>query len=209
MQELNTDEEKISYAIGLDMGESLEQIKSELEVPSLLAGIEAMMTGAEPLLDKAQANEIKQQYAGRLQAAQQKARGEQAQRNLEAGTAFLAEMDARDGVAKTDSGLRYLVLQEGGGDRPGPSDSVVVHYTGALIDGQIFDSSVQRGEPATFPVDRVIAGWTEALQLMTVGSRYQVFIPPDLAYGADGTGGPIGPNETLVFEVELLEIVGQ
>lgn len=129
-----------------------------------------------------------------------------ADRNLAAGEAFLEENERSEGVVTTASGLQYLVLHEGDGPRPKASDSVTVHYRGTLIDGMEFDSSYQRDEPASFPLQGVIPGWSEALQLMRVGSRYRLFIPPHLAYGERGAGLMIGPNATLIFEVELLEI---
>ena len=126
--------------------------------------------------------------------------------NQEEGSKFLSENAQQEGVVSLPSGLQYKVIETGEGDQPGPSDVVKVHYEGRLIDGTVFDSSIQRGVPAEFPVNRVIAGWTEALQLMTVGSQWELYIPADLAYGAQGAGGVIGPNATLIFKVELLDI---
>ena len=126
--------------------------------------------------------------------------------NQEEGSKFLSENAQQEGVVSLPSGLQYKVIETGEGDKPGPSDVVKVHYEGRLIDGTVFDSSIQRGVPAEFPVNGVIAGWTEALQLMTVGSQWELYIPADLAYGAQGAGGVIGPNATLIFKVELLDI---
>ena len=126
--------------------------------------------------------------------------------NQEEGSKFLGENAQQEDVVSLPSGLQYKVIETGEGDKPGPADVVKVHYEGRLIDGTVFDSSMQRGEPAEFPVNRVIAGWTEALQLMTVGSQWELYIPADLAYGAQGAGGVIGPNATLIFKVELLDI---
>jgi len=126
--------------------------------------------------------------------------------NQEEGSKFLGENAQQEDVVSLPSGLQYKVIETGEGDKPGPADVVKVHYEGRLIDGTVFDSSMQRGEPAEFPVNRVIAGWTEALQLMTVGSQWELYIPADLAYGAQGAGGTIGPNATLIFKVELLDI---
>lgn len=126
--------------------------------------------------------------------------------NQEEGSKFLGENAQQEDVVSLPSGLQYKVIETGEGDKPGPSDVVKVHYEGRLIDGTVFDSSIQRGVPAEFPVNRVIAGWTEALQLMTVGSQWELYIPADLAYGAQGAGGMIGPNATLIFKVELLDI---
>ena len=135
-----------------------------------------------------------------------KDRKQQAEENLSQGEAFLAENGKREGVVSRPSGLQYEVIHDGSGDKPGATDTVVTHYRGTLIDGKEFDSSHRRGEPASFPVNRVISGWTEALQLMKVGSKWKLFIPASLAYGERGAGKVIGPHATLIFEIELLEI---
>ena len=135
-----------------------------------------------------------------------KDRKQLAEENLSQGEAFLAENGKREGVISLPSGLQYEVIHDGSGDKPGAADTVVTHYRGTLIDGKEFDSSHRRGEPASFPVNRVISGWTEALQLMTVGSKWKLFIPSNLAYGEGGAGKVIGPNATLIFEIELLEV---
>ena len=140
-----------------------------------------------------------QDYFGKLANEKQKV-------NVEAGQKFLDENAKRDGVVTTATGLQYEVLKEGSGDSPKETDNVTVHYHGTLIDGTVFDSSVDRGQPATFPVNGVIPGWVEALQLMNAGAKYKLFIPSNLAYGERGAGGAIGPNATLVFEVELISI---
>ena len=132
--------------------------------------------------------------------------GEQAKENQEQGEAFLAENEKKEGVLTLPSGLQYQVVDAGTGDTPVATDTVVTHYRGTLIDGKEFDSSHRRGEPASFPVNRVIAGWTEALQLMQVGAKWELFIPPNLAYGERGAGREIGPNSTLIFEIELIGI---
>jgi FKBP-type peptidyl-prolyl cis-trans isomerase len=126
--------------------------------------------------------------------------------NLAKGEAFLTQNKTREGVQETDSGLQYVVLEAGDGPKPGPTDTVTVHYEGTLIDGTVFDSSFERGQPVSFPLNRVIPGWTEGVQLMQRGARYQFFIPPHLGYGESGAGGVIGPNETLIFTVELQEV---
>jgi FKBP-type peptidyl-prolyl cis-trans isomerase len=146
--------------------------------------------------------ELKQQAA----AAAKQQREEQAGKNLEEGKAFLAENAEKEGVKTLPSGLQYQVLSQGQGDQPAATDTVTVHYRGTLVDGSEFDSSYGRGEPATFPLDRVIRGWTEGLQLMRPGAKYRLFVPPELAYGERGEGPKIGPNHTLVFEVELLSV---
>ena len=132
--------------------------------------------------------------------------GEQAKENQEQGETFLAENEKKEGVVALPSGLQYKVVDEGTGETPAATDTVVTHYRGTLIDGKEFDSSHRRGEPASFPVNRVIAGWTEALQLMQVGAKWELFIPPDLAYGERGAGREIGPHSTLIFEIELIGI---
>jgi FKBP-type peptidyl-prolyl cis-trans isomerase len=146
--------------------------------------------------------ELKQQAA----AAAKQQREEQAGKNLEEGKAFLAENARKEGVRTLPSGLQYQVLSQGEGDPPAATDTVTVHYRGTLVDGSEFDSSYGRGEPATFPLDRVIRGWTEGLRLMRPGAKYRLFVPPELAYGERGGGPKIGPNSTLVFEVELLSV---
>ena len=132
--------------------------------------------------------------------------GQQIKDNKTLGREFLEENAKNDSVIQTKSGLQYMVLKEGNGAKPGPTDEVTVHYTGRLIDGTVFDSSVERGEPATFPLDKVIAGWTEGLQLMSEGSEYRLFIPSELAYGSKGAGDQILPNSTLIFDVQLLKV---
>lgn len=133
-------------------------------------------------------------------------RNEKAQKNAEAGKAFLEENAKKEGVVALPSGLQYEIITEGNGDKPGATDSVTCHYHGTLIDGTVFDSSVRRVQPATFPLNRVIKGWTEALQLMSIGSKWRLFLPSDLAYGSQQVSAEIGPNSTLIFEVELLDI---
>jgi FKBP-type peptidyl-prolyl cis-trans isomerase FklB len=129
-----------------------------------------------------------------------------AEKNIKAGEEFLAANKVKEGVVTTESGLQYKVIEEGSGPKPSPTDNVTVHYKGTLINGEEFDSSYKRNQPATFPVNGVIKGWTEALQLMSKGSKWELYIPSEIAYGAQGAGGAIGPNEVLIFEVELLEI---
>ena len=132
--------------------------------------------------------------------------GEQIKDNLTLGREFLEENAKNDSVVQTESGLQYMVLKEGTGAKPGPTDNVTVHYTGRLLDGTVFDSSVERGEPATFPLNKVIPGWTEGLQLMSEGAKYRLFIPSELAYGENGAGDKILPNSTLIFDVELIKV---
>ncbi len=193
--------EEFSYALGLSIASNLIQsgVKT-IEPSNFMLALEDIFTGKEPKLTPEMANKILQAFMEKQQSGEGKA-------NLEEGLKFLAENREKEGIIETASGLQYQVLEEGDGEKPSPSDQVKCHYHGTLIDGTVFDSSVQRGEPATFPVNGVIQGWVEALQMMATGSKWRLYVPSDLAYGERGAGGAIGPNTTLVFEVELLEIV--
>ena len=199
---LDSEDQQISYALGLLMGTQFGSQFDQIEFDSsaLIAGFEAGDDGGEAQMTPQEAQSMIQAYAERIQA-------EAAAKKAAETAAFMTENAAREEVTVTESGLQYQVLAEGEGASPTLGDTVKVHYTGRLLDGTVFDSSVQRGEPATFPVSGVIAGWTEALQLMKPGTKFQVWIPSDLAYGERGTGRDIGPNETLTFEMELLEIL--
>jgi FKBP-type peptidyl-prolyl cis-trans isomerase FklB len=201
-QNLNTEMEKVSYSLGVNVAKSvknqgLESIDSE----AIAQAFTDVFEGNELKISEQESNVILQEYFGKLA---QKAQSQ----NVEAGQNFLAENAKRDGVVTTATGLQYEVLTEGSGDSPKETDQVTVHYHGTLIDGTVFDSSVERGQPATFPVNGVIPGWVEALQLMNPGAKYKLFIPSNLAYGERGAGGAIGPNATLIFEVELISIGG-
>lgn len=198
---LSTDAQKSSYAIGLTTAQSIARQGVALELDSFTLGVRDALDGSKPRLTP-------EQFQAALENATKTVNNrykEQAQNSLKAGRDFLAKNKTQDGVTELSNGLQYKELRKGAGKHPKPSDDVVVHYTGTLIDGTEFDSSKRRGEPATLNLGSVIRGWQEAIPLMTVGSRWQVFIPPQLAYGAKGAG-PIGPNETLIFEIELLEI---
>ncbi len=193
--------DKVSYAIGMNIAANLRQSGVDsLDVESLSAGLTAVLSGGKPELSSHEAGSILNKFFAELEEARQT-------RNIEEGKAFLAQNGKRSGVITLPSGLQYEVLREGSGSIPTLSDTVRCHYHGTLISGKVFDSSVQRGAPASFPVSGVIKGWTEALQLMSVGSKWKLFIPSDLAYGARGAGEDIGPHTTLIFEVELLGIV--
>lgn len=203
---LEGETERLSYTIGMDIGESLSEQGMELDLDLLIEAIRASYAGEETRLTREEALAERDAFIQRRQQELEEERAGEAARNLEEGQAFLAENRERDGVQETDSGLQYRVLEEGDGERPVASDQVTVHYRGKLLNGTEFDSSYDRGEPATFALNQVIPGWTEGLQLMREGSRYELFIPAELAYGEQGRPGPIGPNSTLIFEVELLEI---
>jgi FKBP-type peptidyl-prolyl cis-trans isomerase FklB len=201
---LDTDAEKYSYAIGINFAQSLMRQGVPLDADAAYMAIRDALEGAEPRLSA-------DAMSGALRAEAQRA-GERkramAGENLKRGQEYMAANKAKEGVTTLPNGIQYEVLRKGDGAQPKVTDTVTVHYTGTLIDGREFDSSKRRGEPATFELDGVIEGWREVLPLMRKGSRWLVTIPPDLAYGLSGAGSAIGPNETLVFEIELLDIGG-
>lgn len=201
----STEEQKQSYSLGQSMGGSLKAADITVDSAYFNAGFYDALEGEQRMTQEdIQASLAALQQA--TQAAQMAKRQSAMLANLDASTASLAANAELEGVTVTDSGLQYKVITEGDGESPSAEDTVTVHYEGRLFDGTVFDSSIERGEPATFPVGGVIAGWTEALQLMTVGSKWQLFIPADLAYGESGAGNVIQPNSALVFDVELLAI---
>lgn len=204
---LETTAEKVSYGMGLVMGERMTNDLPDLQMEQFLQGIEHGHAGDDETrrLTDEEIREALMAYQQEMQGRQQQEMDEMARKNQEAGEAFLAENAEREGVHTTDSGLQYEVIEEGTGASPTAEDQVKVHYTGELISGEVFDSSRERGEPVTFGVSQVIPGWTEGLQLMSEGGRYKLYIPADLAYGAGGNRA-IGPNETLIFDVELLAV---
>ncbi len=199
---LETDKQKISYIFGIQVGQNMMQEGVELDIEAFKAGVADMMAGQQPQLDQATAEQVVQAY--QAQKAQELAKvmnEKQAQ-----AKAFMEENAKKDGVVTTDSGLQYEVLKEGDGATPTENDKVIANYKGTLIDGTVFDSSYDRGEPATFPVNGVIQGWQEALKMMKEGSKWRIVVPANLAYGPRGAGNLIGPNETLIFEIELIAI---
>ncbi len=206
---LESDRDKASYLIGRNIGETINRDGIELNIDNLVIGLREGLTGKDSKITEADALKIMEKFQAEMQKQAEAKAASASAENLAAGTKFLSDNKKREGVKVTDSGLQYEVLAAGKGDKPTPLDTVTVHYHGTLIDGSVFDSSVQRKSPATFPVNGVIAGWTEALQLMQVGAKYKLFIPADLAYGKRGAGQDIGPNSTLIFEVELLSIKGE
>jgi FKBP-type peptidyl-prolyl cis-trans isomerase len=214
---LKTQKEKISYALGMDLGNQLR--KSSIEVdPALFGrGLRDALSGAKTLLTDEQVRAVISEFQSELkrkEAARRKGTSEEDSveaeilpaYNKKAGAAFLAANRTKEGVVTLPSGLQYKVLQAGSGKKPTEADTVVCHYRGALIDGTEFDSSYKRNQPATTPVKAAIAGWREALRLMSVGSKWRLFIPPELAYGETGNRAAIGPNATVVFDVELLAV---
>jgi FKBP-type peptidyl-prolyl cis-trans isomerase len=207
---LNTRQEKFSYALGMNQGSGLGSMlkKQSVEVdPKLvIQGFKDGMTGAKTQLTEQEAQAVLQEVGTEVRKAQQEKAQKAGQANKTEGAAFLAANKAKEGVVALPSGLQYKILSEGTGPKPTAADTVVCNYKGTLINGTEFDSSSKHGGPATFPVGGVIKGWTEALQLMPVGSKWQLFIPSNLAYGERGTGGDIGPDATLIFEVELVSI---
>ncbi|MBR5332259.1 MAG: FKBP-type peptidyl-prolyl cis-trans isomerase [Muribaculaceae bacterium] len=205
-----TELEKLSYALGMSMGNNFKSSGiEELNIKEFADGVSAVFEGAQPKMSYDEAKDVIRDFFMALEQKQNEAAAKMGEVNKAAGEAFLAENAKREEVKTTESGLQYEVLAEGNGDKPAASDTVVVHYTGTLIDGTVFDSSVERGTPATFGVTQVIPGWVEALQLMQVGAKWRLYIPSDLAYGPRGAGGAIGPNATLIFDVELLQIAGK
>ncbi len=202
---LATEKEQVSYMIGMDMARSLEPVKDEIDLDALHKALKSSLAGEKLLLDEKQAGEIREAFAQKVQAQRIAKMMADAKKNLEDGQKFLAENGKKPGVVTTASGLQYQVLTQGKGAKPTPADAVSAHYKGALLDGKVFDNSYDRGEPATFVLGQLVPGWQEGITLMPVGSKYRFWIPSNLAYGEQGAG-PIGPNQTLVFEVELLDI---
>ena len=203
--ELNTDEQKLGYIIGMDIGKSLREQGTTVDLDALIDAISATYKGEDLAMTAEEAAAIRQEYVQKRQAAQQADSAATGASNLAEGQKFLAENKGKEGVQTTASGLQYKVLTMGDGAKPVATDTVKVHYSGKLLDGTEFDSSYARNEPISFALNRVIPGWTEGVQLMPIGSKFVFYIDPELGYG-EGGGGPIPPNSTLVFEVELLDI---
>lgn len=205
---LKTELDSVSYAIGMDVAKNVKKSFDEFDNDLFIQGFVNASDSTDLIIDEAKAQELIRAYFQKKQKEEMDKRQEEALKNKEDGEKFLAENKTKDGVVTTDSGLQYIVLKEGSGVKPTSESRVKVHYHGTLIDGTVFDSSVDRGNPTEFGVTQVIKGWTEGLQLMAVGSKYKFFIPSDLAYGANPRpGGVIKPNATLIFDVELLAIV--
>ncbi len=200
--EFKTDKQKFSYTVGFQLGQNLKRQNLDIDPKIVSQGIQSALSGAKPKLtpDQMQAS------VAAYQKKEQEKTEALAKKNLEAGQAFLEANKKKDGVVSLPSGLQYKVVTEGKGKQPKSTDTVIAHYRGALIDGTEFDSSYKRNEPATFPVQGVIKGWQEALPLMKEGAKWQVYIPSDLGYGARGAGAAIGPNQVLIFDIELLSV---
>lgn len=203
---LSTQKDKVSYSIGIDIGESLKKQSIDVDPNIISKGIADSLSGKTPALSQQEMHDSMVALQKELNAKRTEALKQQAERNKKEGEAFLAANKKKEGVKVTSSGLQYRVIKEGTGKKPKETDTVTVNYKGSLVDGTEFDSSYKRGEPATFPVNGVIKGWTEALQMMKTGSKWELYIPSDLAYGEQGRMPVIGPNSVLIFEVELLGV---
>lgn len=203
---LKDDKDKVSYAIGLNIGKSMKQEGLDINPDALAAAMKDVFAGAKTQLTDEEVQAVMQDFQKKMMAKQMAAREEGLGKNKAEGEKFLADNKKKEGIKTTASGLQYKVIKDGTGKTPKATDTVKTHYRGTLINGTEFDSSYKRGEPAEFPVNGVIKGWTEALQLMKEGAKWQLFIPSELAYGERGAGKDIGPNSTLIFDIELLSV---
>jgi FKBP-type peptidyl-prolyl cis-trans isomerase len=200
--------EDVSYCIGLSFGKSVRSQEIAIDLAAFKEGVQAGFERKESKFSNDQIREVMNQFQANLIQKQIVAEKKAAEAALEKEKEFFEENKTKTGVSATESGLQYRVIKNGAGEQPASEDLVTVHYHGTLPDGTVFDSSYERGEPVTFPLNRVISGWNEALQLMKEGDKWQLYIPSHLAYGSQGAGGQIGPNQTLVFEVELIKVQG-
>jgi len=203
---LKSQKDKISYVIGMDMGSNFKKQSIDIDPDILVRGIKDGLSGGKSLLTEQEVLEITTAFQKEMMAKQEELNKKLGEKNKKEGEVFLAENKKKEGVKTLPSGLQYKVIKAGTGKKPKLTDTVTTNYRGTLIDGTEFDSSYRRGQPASFPVNGVIPGWTEALQLMEEGAKWQLFVPPNLAYGDRGAGRQIGPNATLIFEVELISI---
>jgi FKBP-type peptidyl-prolyl cis-trans isomerase FklB len=203
---LKTQKDKVSYSIGLDIGKNLKTQGIEIDPNLVSKGLQDAIAGGKPMLTDEEVQGVMTAFSQEMQAKMAAKSKASADKNQKEGDAFLIENKKKKDVVTLPSGLQYKIITAGKGKKPKSTDTVTTNYKGTLIDGTEFDSSYKRGQPASFPVTGVIPGWTEALQLMPVGSKWQLFVPPTLAYGPRGAGQQIGPNATLIFEVELLSI---
>jgi len=204
---LKTDKDKVSYSLGLEIGKSFKALKNDIDLNILWQGFSDSVNEHKLLLSTEESQAVKREFLSRIKQERQSKMKNAAEENRKEGMTFLLDNKTKAGVITTQSGLQYKIIRKGDGPKPKSSDQVKVHYRGSLINGEEFDSSYKRGTPATFRLDAVIKGWQEGLQLMSPGSKYEFFIPSELAYGERGAGSMIGPNATLLFEVELLDII--
>lgn len=203
---LKSEKDKVSYSIGLNIGNNFKNQSVDINPDILAKGIKDALSGSKSLMTETEIQETMAAFQKEMNAKQAERIKALGEKNKKEGETFLAENKKKDGVKTTASGLQYKIIKAGNGAKPKATDTVTVNYRGTLIDGKEFDSSYKRGEPASFPLNGIVPGWTEALQLMPVGSKWQLFLPSGLAYGEHGSGREIGPNATLVFEVELVSI---
>ncbi|ARB90806.1 FKBP-type peptidyl-prolyl cis-trans isomerase [Legionella longbeachae] len=203
---LTTDKDKLSYSIGADLGKNFKNQGIDINPDVLAKGMQDGMSGAQLILTEEQMKDVLSKFQKDLMAKRSAEFNKKAEENKAKGDAFLSANKSKPGIVVLPSGLQYKIIDAGTGAKPGKSDTVTVEYTGTLIDGTVFDSTEKAGKPATFQVSQVIPGWTEALQLMPAGSTWEVFVPADLAYGPRSVGGPIGPNETLIFKIHLISV---
>lgn len=203
---LTTDKDKLSYSIGADLGKNFKTQGIEINSEALAKGMQDGMTGTQLILTEQQMKDVLNKFQKDLMAKRSSEFSKKSDENKSKGESFLKENKSKTGVVVLPSGLQYKVVDTGTGTKPGKTDTVTVEYTGHLIDGTVFDSTEKTGKPATFQVSQVIPGWTEALQLMPAGSTWEIYVPSGLAYGPRSVGGPIGPNETLIFKIHLISV---
>lgn len=203
---LNSKKEKLSYTIGVDFGKNIKQQKIDLDTKYIFEGMNNAMSDAKFLLTEDEMIEVMRTFQQEMVEGQQKLVDELKTKNLEEGRQFLTKNALKDGIKVLPSGLQYKIIVNGKGKKPSATDTVIAHYKGTLIDGSVFESTYDKNDPAEFPLNVLIKGWSEALQLMSEGSKWQLFIPANLGWGEKGTGQFIGPNSTVIFEVELLKI---
>jgi len=201
-----SEKQKLSYLLGNNTAKSMISKDIDIDADTFLQGMQDALANKKPRLSQAESNQVMMNFQASMRAKAQQKEDKLSAANIDAGKTFFKQYKSKDGAVSLDNGIVYRVIKKGTGAQPNVNDTVVAHYTGKLVDGRVFDSSVQRGEPATFPLKNVIKGWQEVVPMMGVGSKWEVVIPPQLAYGERGPGGIIGPNSTLVFEIELIEI---
>lgn len=203
---MKIDMAKVSQVLGHSIGTDFRNRSFDIDVEGFIASFKNAFDGKPPKMPAGEMQQVMMAFQNDLKEKEMAEKGAAVEKNLKAGSAFLEQNRSKEDVFETDSGLQYRVITKGDGDTPSASNTVTTHYEGRTIDGKIFDSSIKRGQPASFPVNGVIKGWQEALQMMPVGSKWELFVPSDLAYGQAGSGAAIGPNETLIFDVELIAI---